>query len=48
MKRTVGINTLEYVQIMKDLSRSNSLLKDALFGTFETMDQINEEIILIH
>ena len=48
MKRTVGINTLEYIQIMKDLSRTNSMLKDSQFGTFETLDQINEDIILIH
>jgi hypothetical protein len=38
MKRTVGINTLEYIQIMKDLSRTNSMLKDSQFGTFETLD----------
>ncbi len=33
---------------MKELSRSNSVLKDNSFGNFETLDQINEDIILIH
>jgi hypothetical protein len=33
---------------MKELSRSNMLMKDSSFGDFETMDMINEEIILIH
>ena len=34
--------------MMKELSRTNSLMKESSFGDFETMDLINEEIILIH
>lgn len=44
-KSTVGISTTEYVSAMKNLTRS--LLKDSLFGSFESHD-FNEEVILLH